>query len=114
MEATSRVDRPWGYYFNLHEEREVKVKRLTVMDNKRISLQSHSGRDEYWFIVEGKGLMQIGETELGVYPGATIQVLRGETHRVQALGGQLVIIEVQVGTNDEEDIVRYEDDYGRA
>ena len=117
MEAISRVDRPWGFYEILHEEGTgLRIKRITVYDMQRLSLQSHDSHDEYWFCVSGFGKFTLDDAVLDIYAGATYQILRGEKHRVQSFGGNLVFLEVQSGadlTDSENDITRYEDDYGR-
>jgi mannose-6-phosphate isomerase-like protein (cupin superfamily) len=114
MDIISREERPWGYYEVLLQETGIQIKRLVINDMQRLSLQSHENRDEYWFCVSGNGIITIDTEEREIYPGATYQIIRGEKHRVMALGGQLTIIEVQTGSYlGEDDIVRYEDDYGR-
>jgi mannose-6-phosphate isomerase-like protein (cupin superfamily) len=114
MDIISRDERPWGYYEVLLQETGIQIKRLVVNDMQRLSLQSHEKRDEYWFCTAGNGVVTIDGAQTEMYPGATLQILRGEKHRVQALGGQLTILEVQTGSYlEEDDIVRYEDDYGR-
>lgn len=114
MDIISRDERPWGYYEVLLQETGIQIKRIVVNDMQRLSLQSHRNRDEYWFCTSGHGVVAIDNAETEMYPGATLQILRGEKHRVQALGGQLTFIEVQTGSYlGEDDIVRYHDDYGR-
>jgi mannose-6-phosphate isomerase-like protein (cupin superfamily) len=114
MEIISQDERPWGKYEVLLQDSGIQIKRISVNDMQRLSLQSHEQRDEYWFCVSGRGIVVIDGAEAELYPGATLQILRGEKHRVQALGGTLVFYEVQTGSYlEEDDIVRYEDDYGR-
>jgi len=114
MEIISREDRPWGFFEVLHEGAGLKIKRIVVRDMQRLSLQTHEQRDEYWFVTSGRGIVTINETEMEVYAGATYQILRGEKHRVQALGADLEFYEVQTGGYlGEDDIVRHADDYGR-
>jgi hypothetical protein len=82
---------------------------------QQLSLQTHVHRDEYWFCTSGSGLVTVDAAEVPIYPGAFFQILRGEKHRVKALGGTLVFIEVQQGAyTGEDDIIRYEDNYGRS
>jgi mannose-6-phosphate isomerase-like protein (cupin superfamily) len=115
MEAISREDRPWGYYEVLMQGPGMQIKRLVVNDMQRLSLQTHEHRDEYWFITAGEGMVQVDDWVHQVKAGSQVTIMRGEKHRVQAIGGQpLEIIEVQHGDPiDENDIVRHEDDYGR-
>jgi mannose-1-phosphate guanylyltransferase len=82
---------------------------------QKLSLQTHEHRDEYWFVTSGVGVATVEDSRVELYAGATLQVLRGEKHRLESFGGNLVLIEVQTGSYlGEDDIVRYEDDYGRA
>jgi mannose-6-phosphate isomerase len=114
MEILYSDTRPWGKYDVLLEDNNVKIKRIIVEDMKRLSLQTHENRDEYWFITAGQGIVTVDDHQQEVRAGMQLTILRGEKHRVQALGGQLVFIEVQHGAYlGEDDIVRYEDDFGR-
>jgi mannose-6-phosphate isomerase-like protein (cupin superfamily) len=115
MKPISRSERPWGFYEILLTEPGIQIKRITVNDMQQLSLQTHEHRDEYWFCTSGSGLVTVDTAEVPIYPGAFFQILRGEKHRVKALGGTLVFIEVQQGAyTGEDDIVRYEDNYGRS
>jgi mannose-6-phosphate isomerase-like protein (cupin superfamily) len=108
-------DRPWGRYTILYTGPHCQVKRIEVAPGKRLSLQSHQFRAEHWFIVTGTGTAQVGESTIEVEPGDTIDMSIGEKHRISAgENGTLTFIEVQTGSSfDEQDIVRYEDDFGR-
>jgi mannose-6-phosphate isomerase-like protein (cupin superfamily) len=122
-------ERPWGKFEILLDEEYTKVKRITVSPSKRLSLQSHQKRDECWTIVQGSGLMTLGvmksplESEEGNQISKTFRVSYGEVvniycpamHRIENDGEEdLVFIEVQTGTYfGEDDIQRFEDDYGR-
>ena len=108
-------ERPWGNYSVLHSDDRCQVKKLTVLKGKRISLQSHKFRAEHWFIVSGKGTAELDNMEISVKPGDSIDVPTGAKHRISCTSeSDLVFIEVQTGSSFEEnDIVRYEDDFGR-
>jgi mannose-6-phosphate isomerase len=107
--------RPWGNYTVLHSEDSCQVKKLVVNPGKRISLQSHEFRAEHWFIVSGEGVAELDGEVIEVSPGDSIDVPIGSKHRISC--GEsipLVFIEVQTGSSfAEDDIVRYEDDFGR-
>lgn len=111
--------RPWGYFLNLHEEDGFKVKKLVVSPGQRLSLQSHKFRSEMWNCVRGKGTALIdGDVafdEKRLYPGRTMYIPAECMHRLINTGKEdLVIIETQIGAYlGEDDIERYEDDYGR-
>lgn len=108
--------RPWGYFENLVDSTNHKVKRITVFPGKRLSLQSHSRRAEHWFIVDGTALFTCNDEVLEVRPGQAIDIGRGDRHRIENIGTKnLVFIEIQTGDYfGEDDITRYEDDFGRA
>jgi mannose-6-phosphate isomerase-like protein (cupin superfamily) len=108
--------RPWGSYLVLADEPTHKVKRIEVRPGRRLSYQFHEHRAEHWFVLEGEGTVTLDGTELPVGRGDTVDVGLGMPHRIENRGGEpLVFIEVQHGTSfEEDDIVRLEDDYGRA
>lgn len=107
-----RVERPWGWYETIQEEEKYKVKRLHIRRGQRISLQSHDHRDEHWIVVEGFGLVEVDENERHVGLGGHIFVPKKHKHRITATK-DMTIIEVQMGSCNENDIHRYQDDYGR-
>ncbi|MCP9473243.1 MAG: mannose-1-phosphate guanylyltransferase/mannose-6-phosphate isomerase [Nitrospira sp.] len=109
------VQRPWGSYTVLEEGLGFKVKRVTVNPGGRLSLQLHHKRSEHWVVIAGRARVTRGEEvfELGVGQSTAIPV---ETpHRLENPGQEtLHIIEVQNGPYlGEDDIVRFQDDYGR-
>jgi len=109
-------EKPWGGYEVLSDATDHKVKRLMVLPGKRLSLQSHRMRDEHWFIVKGQGVVTLGGEQVKVKKGQTVEIQRGVKHRIKNTGrSRLIFIEVQTGQYfGEDDIRRYEDDYGRA
>jgi len=112
----SSVNRPWGTYTTLKEESGYKVKRITVRPGQSLSLQYHHHRAEHWTVVRGQGMVQIGDTQYPTGPGEYRYIPLKETHRLTNTGEEeLVLIEVQVGDYlGEDDIVRLQDNYGRA
>ncbi|TDR31565.1 mannose-1-phosphate guanylyltransferase/mannose-6-phosphate isomerase [Hydromonas duriensis] len=110
------VNRPWGTYATLKEEKNYKVKRITVSPGESLSLQYHHHRAEHWVVVQGTGVVQIGEVEYTTKAGEYRHIPLGETHRLTNIGDdELVLIEVQYGTYlGEDDIVRLKDVYGRT
>ena len=109
-------DRPWGNYTVLYTDESCQVKKLVVDPAKRISLQSHKFRAEHWFIVSRHGTAELDGKEIEVGPGDSIEVPIGSKHRISCGEGELLVfIEVQTGSSfSENDIVRYDDDFGRA
>lgn len=108
--------RPWGNYTVLEEAPTFKVKRIEVLPGKRLSYQKHAQRAEHWFVVGGTAKVTLDGRELTVRTGEAIDIPIGTAHRVENPGAEdLIFIEVQRGTYlGEDDIVRLEDDFGRA
>lgn len=115
-DESNRTDRPWGAFFVLEDSARAKVKRLLVNPGQRLSLQSHLHRDEHWVVVSGVARITLDDDTADFAYGDHIFVKRGTRHRIACLGSEPVeVIEVQIGDAfDEEDIVRYSDDYGRV
>ena len=107
--------RPWGCYEILHEEKNCKVKKITVKPGERLSYQYHHKRSEVWTVVAGVATMTLNDSVGYYHYGETILIPQGTKHRVENRGmDDLVFIEVQHGTYfGEDDIVRIEDDYNR-
>ena len=108
--------RPWGSYTVLADEETHKVKRLEVLPGKRLSYQRHEHRAEHWFVVQGSGVVTLDGSDVAVAAGDAVDVAVGAAHRISNTGTvPLVIVEVQHGSSfGEDDIVRLDDDYGRA
>ena len=109
-------NRPWGRWEEYIFEPSYRIKRIVVFPGKRLSLQRHQLREEHWVVVEGTGLMTLGDEQFPIQPGTYINIPKGTIHRVENNNenGALVIIETQLGICPEDDIERIEDDYGRA
>ena len=107
-------DREWGSFDILLDEEGIKVKKIVVKSGQRLSLQLHTKREEKWFIVEGFGTVQVGSDEFDLEAGDSITIRKYEAHRVRNSGLiDLVIVEIQTGDCQEDDIIRLQDDYGR-
>jgi mannose-6-phosphate isomerase len=109
-------ERPWGSYTVLADGAGYKVKRITVQAGKRLSYQRHARREEHWFVVGGAGRATIDGDEFEVVSGTAVDVPVEAAHRIANTAAEpLVLIEVQRGDYlGEDDIVRLEDDFGRA
>ncbi len=110
------VHRPWGTYTVLEEGKGFKIKRIEVKPGASLSLQMHRHRSEHWVVVSGSAQVVNGEKELLVEPDESTFIPAGHKHRLTNPGtGPLVIIEVQTGSYvGEDDIVRFDDIYGRT
>jgi glycosyltransferase involved in cell wall biosynthesis/mannose-6-phosphate isomerase-like protein (cupin superfamily) len=108
--------RPWGHYLNLLEHENHKIKKLIVNPGERLSLQKHERRAEHWTVVNGEALVTVGEKEILLKTGQSVDIPKGSVHRIYNPGvTQLDIIEVQMGDYfGEDDIIRLQDDYNRA
>jgi mannose-1-phosphate guanylyltransferase/mannose-6-phosphate isomerase len=110
-----KVHRPWGSYTILEDSPFYKIKRVTVNPRQKLSLQLHHHRSEHWIVVSGTAEVVLnGETRL-LHQGESTFVRSGMRHRLKNPGViPLEVIEVQLGEYlKEDDIVRFEDDYGR-
>ena len=106
--------RPWGGFerFTLNESSTVKL--ITLTSGDEFSLQKHTGRDEFWRIVSGSGSIHINNLVTDVKLGDSFYCPRGTVHRAKGGPGGLVFLEISLGTFDEQDITRLEDNYGRV
>jgi len=107
--------RPWGKYEVLVDDKNHKVKKITVYPGATLSLQSHNRRAEHWVVVKGMAGAINGDQELILRENESTYVPIGAKHRLSNPGKEeLEIIEVQTGDYlEEDDIVRYDDVYGR-
>lgn len=111
--------RPWGKFEVLRDTEEFKSKTILVDAGAQLSLQSHAKRAEHWIIVRGEGEVVLNDKVIPVGPGSHVFIPVGAKHRMRntAPAGtdrSLVFVEIQLGTYfGEDDIVRYEDNYGR-
>ena len=116
-EATihQKVFRPWGSYESLVVGEQFQVKRLTVTPGHTLSLQLHHQRAEHWVVVSGEAHVTRGDEQLVLGPDQSTYIPIGMKHRLANLGeGPLEVIEVQSGSYlGEDDIVRFDDVYGR-
>ena len=119
---TSVVDheifqRPWGYYKTTVLNDYFQAKIISVKPGGQLSLQSHNHREEHWIVVHGTGTVQLDNSVLPVSCGSTIFIPLGCKHRLTNTDEKesLIITEVQIGDYfGEDDIIRYEDVYGRT
>lgn len=108
--------RPWGSYTVLEEGERYKIKRIVVNPGQRLSLQMHHHRSEHWVVVKGSAKVTIGNKELFIHENESAYVPKSTLHRLENPGKiPLEIIEVQNGEYlNEDDIVRFDDIYGRS
>jgi mannose-6-phosphate isomerase len=109
------IVRPWGQYKVLEKGATYKIKEIVVKPGKRLSLQKHQHRSEHWVVVSGTAYVECGEDKRTLNINESTYVPIGCHHRLENPGKiPLVIVEVQNGEYlEEDDIVRYDDDFGR-
>jgi mannose-1-phosphate guanylyltransferase/mannose-6-phosphate isomerase len=111
-----KVQRPWGFYDSIDRGERFQVKRIVVQPGGRLSLQMHHHRAEHWVVVRGTARVTRGEESFLLSENQSTYIPLGVTHRLENPGKTpLEIIEVQSGGYlGEDDIVRFDDQYGRA
>ena len=110
------VHRPWGTYTVLENGEGFKIKRIEVNPGASLSLQMHHHRSEHWIVVTGMARVVNGDREFFVNTNESTYIPAGHKHRLENPGLlKLVMIEVQSGNYlEEDDIVRFQDNYGRV
>lgn len=109
------VHRPWGYYESLNKSEHYQVKHIVVKPGAKLSLQLHQQRAEHWVMIKGTATVTRGEEEFELTANQSIYIPTGVKHRMANNTNELIhFIEVQTGDYfGEDDIVRFEDVYGR-
>jgi mannose-1-phosphate guanylyltransferase/mannose-6-phosphate isomerase len=111
-----KVHRPWGWYDSIDEGARFKVKRIQVKPGASLSLQKHAHRAEHWVVIKGTAEVTCGDKTFMLTENQSTYIPLGAMHRLANPGSiPLEIIEVQSGSYlGEDDIVRFEDTYGRC
>ena len=105
--------RPWGHFERYTLNEPCTVKLVYVEPGKRLSLQYHHMRDEFWKVVKGPAEVRIEDKITVLQEGESVMIPRKTVHRLGGLDKQVVIMEVSYGHFDEADIVRLQDDHSR-
>ena len=110
------VFRPWGYYTCMNQGEGYLTKTICVLPKQKLSVQSHNHRSEHWVVLEGEALVLLDGKEYNIKSGESIDIPIQAKHSLQnPYDKELKILEVQKGNYiSEDDIIRYEDCYGRA
>ncbi len=108
-------ERPWGSFKIIGKGKGYQVKEINVKPGKKQSLQRHKYRSEYWQIIKGKGKVYLEDSKCTMHENDSIFIPQGDIHRLENIGNELLtLVEIQIGDKIfEEDIERFEDDYGR-
>ncbi|MDH4318695.1 MAG: mannose-1-phosphate guanylyltransferase/mannose-6-phosphate isomerase [Desulfobulbaceae bacterium] len=109
------VFRPWGSFTTLELQERFQIKRISVKPRSKLSLQMHYHRHEHWVVVNGTALVTTDDREVLLHENQSVYIPAGTKHRLENPGTiPLELIEVQIGSYlGEDDIVRFDDDYGR-
>jgi len=108
------TQKPWGSFrqFTFNEQTTVKI--LEILKDKKLSLQYHHNRDEFWRVLSGRVRLYIGEDSAIYEAGSEVFIPKETKHRIEGLADISDILEISFGTFDENDIVRLDDDFGRV
>ncbi len=114
-EQHRKVFRPWGFYDSIDQGPRYQVKRITVKPGAKLSVQMHHHRAEHWVVVSGTAKVRIDDLEKMISENQSVYIPVGSIHSLENPGKvDLEMIEVQSGSYlGEDDIVRFEDKYGR-
>ena len=114
-EQENKNFRPWGWYETLMLQNSFQVKKIVLYKNQSISLQLHNHRSEHWVVTNGRALVTNDEKLFELNKGESTFIPKKTKHRLKNIGDiELEIIEVQIGDYlGEDDIIRFEDKYGR-
>ena len=109
------IYRPWGFYTSIAGDINWQVKKITVKKGQSLSLQLHKHRSEHWIVVSGTALVEVGEEQKILHKNQSTYIPQGIKHRLSnPINAELILIEVQSGSYlGEDDIVRFNDKYGR-
>jgi mannose-6-phosphate isomerase-like protein (cupin superfamily) len=105
--------RPWGYFERLSLNEPSTVKLVHVQPRKRLSLQYHNNRDEFWKVIRGPAEVRTEDNVRLLIENESVMIPRKTIHRLGALDAPVTILEISYGLFDEADIVRLQDDFSR-
>jgi mannose-1-phosphate guanylyltransferase/mannose-6-phosphate isomerase len=110
-----RENRPWGWFETLEKSDSFKVKRIQINPGKSISLQSHHKRSEHWVVIQGKATVQKDNKKFELNKNESTYIDKNQVHRLSNKSNEILqVIEVQSGSYlGEDDIIRFDDQYGR-
>ena len=109
-------ERPWGKFHIIAKGKGYQIKEIIVKPGKKMSLQRHKNRSEYWQVIDGIGMVYLEDSKFKLEKNDNIFIPQGDIHRLENIGqNHLILIEIQIGKEiSEDDIERLEDDFGRV
>jgi len=109
-----RVERPWGNFSQFAHNQDCTVSLMTVKPGQRLSLQSHTGRSELWIVLDDGAIIQVDDRIDEYRAGDEVWIPANGKHRLSCKGPNAVrVLEVAFGNWQQDDIIRYADDYNR-
>jgi mannose-6-phosphate isomerase-like protein (cupin superfamily) len=108
------MEKPWGSEIDWFAGEHFIVGQFILLEGRRTSLHLHENQTHFWFVESGNGELVIEDTSYLIGPGDSIHIDREQVHRLSASIGNMQIFFVTSGLIDADDVVRFEDDYGRA
>jgi len=105
--------RPWGKFIEFTHEKLCTVKLLIIEAGESFSLQHHEKRDEFWHVISGDGMIEIGDEQTPIRAEDNHFIKKGVNHRINAGSSTVTVLEISFGEFDENDIIRLKDKYGR-
>lgn len=106
--------RPWGNFVQYAYNEKCTVKIIEVNPGQRLSSQSHEKRDELWVILDRGLRVELDDRVIDTEPGDEIVIGKNTKHRLSSIGEKARLLEISFGDFDENDIKRFDDDYGRV
>lgn len=113
MPPITETVRPWGRFKQFAHNRPVTVSLMSVYEGQRLSLQSHPGRGELWIVLDEDATVQVDDEIWNPSVGDEIWIPAHARHRLSSRSGTVRVLEVAFGNWQQDDIMRYEDDYAR-
>lgn len=107
------VERPWGSFYQYANNQEVTVSLMTVLPGRRLSLQAHTARAELWIPLDEGAIIEVGQAIYHPAPGEQIWIPANTPHRLSSRDHPVRVLEVAFGNWQQEDVLRFEDDYNR-
>jgi len=114
VEKPFTENRPWGLFRQFTHSETTTVKLLHIKAGQELSLQSHHLRKEFWHIISGTPTLTLGNKIIISKPGDEFIIEKETMHRIATTNTPAVVLEISYGDFDEDDIVRYQDKYGRV
>ena len=113
MVVSKVEERPWGRFERFTQNEASTVKLIYLDGDKRLSLQYHNHRKEFWKVIKGQIRVQLEKETRTLNAGESILIPEKAVHRLMGAGVDAIVLEISTGDFDESDIVRLEDDYKR-